>query len=183
MPATRRHPSNTNPRVSGRFLAADTTTWHLATVPHLRALTAENLRLHLSARNLVTTGNKTVMAQRLYADIHSTGSSVADIVSPPTTTTTTTATTTQSTPLPLAGSDSPHLNTTTAMAPTTTTTANNAQVTTTSASNAGLVVPHSSNSQLQPHHLDIRHPDLWLECLHDHSKIINISTLALPSLQ
>ena len=52
--------------------------------------------------------------------------------------------TTQSTPLPLAGSDSPHLNTTTAMAPTTTTT---------SASNAGLVVPHSSNSQLQPHHL------------------------------
>ena len=53
----------------------------------------------------------------------------------------------------IAGSDSPHLNTTTAMAPTTTTTANNAQVTTTSASNAGLVVPHSSNSQLQPHHL------------------------------
>ena len=153
MPATRRHPSSTNPRVSGRFLAADTTTWHLATVPQLCALTAENLRLHLSARNLATTGNKTVMAQRLYADIHSTSSSVADIVSLPTTTTTTTTTTTQSTPLPLAGSDSPHLNTTTAMAPTTTTTANNAQVTTTSASNAGLVVPHSSNSQLQPHHL------------------------------
>ena len=139
MPATRRHPSSTNPRVSGRFLAADTTTWHLATVPQLRA---QNLRLHLSARNLATTGNKTVMAQRLYADIHSTGSSVAAIVSPPPTITTTTTTTTQSTPLPLAGSDSPHLNTTTAMAPTTTTTANNAQV-----------VPHSSNSQLQPHHL------------------------------
>ena len=90
------------------------------------------------------------MAQRLYANIHSTGSSAAATVSSPTTTTTTT---TQSTPLPLASSDSPHLNTTTAMVATTTTTANNGQVTTTSASNSGLVVPHSSNSQLQPHHL------------------------------
>ena len=151
MPATRRHPSSTNPRVSGRFSAADTTTWYLATVPQLCALTAESLRLHLSTRNLAMTGNKTVMAQRLYANIHSTGSSAAATISPPPTMTTTT--TTQSTPLPLAGSDSPHLNTTTAMVATTTTTANNGQVTTTSASNAGLVVPHSSNSQLQPHHL------------------------------
>ena len=54
MPATRRHPSSTNPRVLGRFSAADTTTWHFATLPQLRALTAESLRLHLSARNLTT---------------------------------------------------------------------------------------------------------------------------------
>ena len=139
MPAARRHPSSTNPRVSGRFLAADTTTWHLATVPQLRALTAESLHLHLSAKNLVTTGNKTILAQRLYANIQSTDSPAAVIVSFPTT---------QSTPLPLAGSDSPYLNTTNA------TTANSGQVTTTSASNASLVVPHSTSAgQLQPLHL------------------------------
>ena len=142
MPATHRHPSSTNPRVSGRFLVADTTTWHLATVPQLRALIAESLHLHLSARNLVTTGNKTVLAQRLYTNIHSTDSPAAVIVSSPTT---------QCMPLPLAGSDSPHLNITNAMA--TTTTANSGQVIITSASNAGLVVPHSTSGQLQPQHL------------------------------
>ena len=138
MPATRRHPSSTNPRVSGRFLAADTTT-HRSPA---RALTAESLRLHLSARNLVTTGNKTVLAQRLYTYIHSTDSPAAVIVSSPTT---------QCTPLPLAGSDSPHLNTTNAAA--TTTIANSGQVTITSTSNAGLVMPHSTSGQLQPQHL------------------------------
>ena len=142
MPATHRHPSSTNTRVSGRFLAADTTTWHLATVPQLHALTAESLHLHLSTRNLVTTGNKTVLAQQLYENIHSTDSPAAVIVSSPTT---------QSMPLLLAGSDSPYLNTTNAAA--TTTTANSGQVTTTSASNASLVVPLSTSGQLQPQHL------------------------------
>ena len=57
-------------RAKEKFIASDSTTWHLATVQQLRSLPAETLRLHLSEKSLVTTGNKSVMAQRLYDHIH-----------------------------------------------------------------------------------------------------------------
>lgn len=41
-----------------------------ATVGQLTRLPAEVLRLHLSSRHLVTTGNKSTMAQRLYQALH-----------------------------------------------------------------------------------------------------------------
>ena len=66
MPATHRKHSRKNPTpsiVPNNFSLTDASTWHLATVPQLRLLSAESLRLHLTARNLVSTGNKSVMAQ------------------------------------------------------------------------------------------------------------------------
>ena len=156
MPATHRHHSTANRRAPGRFLAADTTTWHLATVSQLRTLPAANLRLHLSARNLVTTGNKTVLAQRLYASIHS-DSAAAITSSPPTS-----LPASQGTRSPSASSNSPGPTPITPAA--TTTTANNDPVTSTTASNngsrvmtatannAGQIMP-SAAGQLQPQHL------------------------------
>ena len=75
MPATRRKRSRKNPTssiVPNNFSLTDVSTWHLATVSQLCSLSAESLRLHLTARNLVSTGNKSVMAQQLYDSIHST---------------------------------------------------------------------------------------------------------------
>ena len=43
---------------------------HRCTIVQLTRLTAEVLRLHLSSRHLVTSGNKSVMAQRLYHALH-----------------------------------------------------------------------------------------------------------------
>ena len=154
MPATRRHHSSR--RVPGRFLATDTTTWHLATVSQLRTLPAANLRLHLSARNLVTTGNKTVLVQRLYASIHS-DSAAAVTSSPPTS-----SPASQGTRSPSTSSDSPRptpiapaATTTTANNdPVTSTTASNngSQVTTATVNNAGQIRP-SAAGQLQPQYL------------------------------
>ena len=152
MPATCRHHSIASRRAPGRFLAADTTTWHLATVSQLRTLPAANLRLHLSARNLVTTGNKTV----LYASIHS-DSAVAVTSFPPIS-----SAVSQGTRSPSASSDSPRPTPITPAA--TTTTANNDPVTSTTASNNGLQVMTATASnagqimpsaagQLQPQHL------------------------------
>ena len=75
MPAIRRKHSRKNPIpsiVPNNFSLTDASTWHLATVLQLGLLSVESLRLHLTARNLVSTGNKSVMAQRLYDSIHST---------------------------------------------------------------------------------------------------------------
>ena len=46
-----------------KFSLTDAYTWHHANVPQLCSLPAEILRLHLTARNLVSAGNKSVMAQ------------------------------------------------------------------------------------------------------------------------
>ena len=73
MPATHRKHSRKKSHttiVPNNFSLIDSFTWHLATVPQLYLLSAESLHLHLTARNLVSTGNKSVMAQRLYDSIH-----------------------------------------------------------------------------------------------------------------
>ena len=156
MAATRRHHSTANRRAPGRFLAADTTTWHLATVSQLRTVPAANLRLHLSARNLVTTGNKTILVQQLYASIHSDSAAAVTSSSP------TSSPASQSTRLPSASSDS--LCPTPITAAATTTTVNNDPITSTTASNNGLQVTTatvnnagqimlSAAGQLQPQRL------------------------------
>ena len=74
MPATRRKYSRKNPTpsiVPNNFNLTDASTWYLATMPQLRLLSAESLRLYLTARNLVSTGNISITAQRLYDSIHS----------------------------------------------------------------------------------------------------------------
>ena len=43
---------------------------HRCTIDQLTRLPAEVLRLHLSSRHLVTSGNKSLMAQRLYHALH-----------------------------------------------------------------------------------------------------------------
>ena len=48
------------------FNSSDPSSWPTATVTQLHSLPAELLRLQLSAKNLVTTGNKATMPQRLY---------------------------------------------------------------------------------------------------------------------
>ena len=55
----------------GTFSRSDPSSWPNATVSQLHLLPAELLRLQLSARNLVTTGNKAIMAQRLHDSLHS----------------------------------------------------------------------------------------------------------------
>ena len=48
------------------FNCSDRSSWPTATVSQLHSLPAELLRLQFSAKNLVTTGNKAIVAQRLY---------------------------------------------------------------------------------------------------------------------
>ena len=104
MPATRRkraaatsrtgnHNHNSETRDSTRFTTTDPTSWDVATVSQLHYLSVKTLHLHLSAKNLVTTGNKSVMAQRLFDAIQSanappsqshTGSSKSQPSLPPT---------------------------------------------------------------------------------------------------
>ena len=69
---SRARASTKSTRSPERFITSDSNTWHLATEQQLRSLSAETLRLHLSEKSLVTTGNKSVMAQQLYDYFHST---------------------------------------------------------------------------------------------------------------
>ena len=68
---------------------------HRCTIDQLTRLPTEVLWLHLSARHLVTSGNKSVMAQRLYHILHNAdhSSSIVTITPPPVPTTPTSTTT------------------------------------------------------------------------------------------
>ena len=63
MPPTRKRTRN---QTTSRFNPTDASTWLQASVAQLRSLPAETLRLQLTAKNLVSTGNKLILAQRLY---------------------------------------------------------------------------------------------------------------------
>ena len=63
MPSTRKRARN---QITSRFSPTDASTWLQASVAQLRLLPAETLRLQLTAKNLVSTGNKSILAQRLY---------------------------------------------------------------------------------------------------------------------
>ena len=63
MPSTRKRARN---QTTSRFSPTDAFTWLQASVAQLRLLPAETLRLQLTAKNLVSTGNKSILAQRLY---------------------------------------------------------------------------------------------------------------------
>ena len=68
---------------------------HHCTIDQLTRLPAEVLRLHLSSRHLVTSENKSVMAQRLYHALHNTdhSSSIVTTIPPPVPTSPTSTTT------------------------------------------------------------------------------------------
>ena len=72
---------------------------HCCTIDQLTRLPAEVLRLHLSLRHLVTSGNKSIMAQRLYNALHNTdhSSSIITTTPPPVPTSPTSTTSCQST--------------------------------------------------------------------------------------
>ena len=63
MPSTRNRARN---QTTSRFSSTDASTWLQASVAQLRSLPADTLRLQLTAKNLVSTGNKSILAQRLY---------------------------------------------------------------------------------------------------------------------
>ena len=56
---------------------------HSYTIHQLTRLPAEVLRLHLSSRHLVTSGNKSVMAQRLYHALHNANHSFSIVTTTP----------------------------------------------------------------------------------------------------
>ena len=56
---------------------------HQCTIDQLTRLPAEVLRLHLSSRHLVTSGNKSVMAQRLYHALHNADNSPSIVTTSP----------------------------------------------------------------------------------------------------
>ena len=63
MPSTRKRARN---QTTSRFSPTDAFTWHQVSVAELHSLSAETLQLQLTAKNLVSTGNKSILAQRLY---------------------------------------------------------------------------------------------------------------------
>ena len=68
---------------------------HCCTIDQLTRLPAKVLRLHLSSRHLVTSGNKSVMAKRLYHALHNAdhSSSIVTTTPPPVPTSPTSTTT------------------------------------------------------------------------------------------
>jgi len=52
--------------IQGAFNRSDPSSWPTATITQLHTLPVELLRLQLSAKNLVTLGNKAAIVQRLY---------------------------------------------------------------------------------------------------------------------
>ena len=63
MPSTRKFARS---QTTSRFSPTDASTWHQVSVVQLCLLPAETLRLQLTAKNLVLTGNKSILVQRLY---------------------------------------------------------------------------------------------------------------------
>ena len=63
MPSTRNRVRN---QTTSSFSPTDTSTWHQALVAQLYLLPAKTLQLQLTAKNLISTGNRSILVQRLY---------------------------------------------------------------------------------------------------------------------
>ena len=63
MPSTQKCARN---QTTSSFSPTDTSMWHQASVAQLRLLSAKTLPLQLTAKNLVLTRNKSILAQQLY---------------------------------------------------------------------------------------------------------------------